>query len=238
MHDYLILIAVIIGLPVGTVVLIAATAMIEKRMLWPYGSPERTPQFPTASEEYRARWTSDVIGLDFKFLGWCPDIKGPQYKVTYGFFISPEHDCLAIIGVGAIMNMQLRGTWIYTRGQDGRAFFTTDSQPAADIDVSRRWRCQLAFVKDFAVLLEKHRASLRELDLIVSPFTPDRELEEFRKMREEHFRAMSDEGFVTFTDESRIHWRYSFSGALKWSVMNLGIGFLRAITFGGWPRVA
>src|SRR5687767_9572405 len=110
---------ILVGIAALWFVLLTLIARLEKRMVWPYGAPEAQPQFPDASG-YGNRWVADALKSGFSFMGWSPDLKGPRYRVSYALLASAERDCFVIIGVGTIMNMVLRGTWLYTRATDGR----------------------------------------------------------------------------------------------------------------------
>jgi hypothetical protein len=151
---------------------------------------------------------------------------------------SPERDCFIIIGVGAIMNMPLRGTWIYSRATDGRVYYTTDNQSCVGIDVSRQWLSQLVRVNTFPELLRDHRGLLRSRNFISLPLSAGREMDEFRNIREEHYQFMSRQGLIVFTDASATRWQYTFWGALKFSIFNYTIGLLRGLTYGRIPRTA
>ena len=206
-------------------------------MVWPYGSPAAQPQFSDASG-YGARWVSEALKEGFSFLGWSPDLKGPRYQVSYALLASPERDCFVIIGVGTIMGIVLRGTWIYTRAVDGRVFYSTDNQSCVEIDVSRRWRSQLVRANTFPGLLQRHRDLLRDRGVTVQPFSAGREAEDFRSVREDRYRSMSRQGLIAFTDVSATHWRYTFWGAFKLAALNYSIGLLRAVSYGRIPRSA
>lgn len=214
-----------------------AIARLEKRMVWPYGTPEAQPQFPDVSG-YRVRWVNDALQAGFAFLGWSPDVKGPRYQLCYGLLTSSERDCFVIIGAGKILNMEIRGTWIYSRTTNGSVFYTTDNQSCVEVDVSRRWRCQLAPVSTFSQLLERHRNVLRARGGIPQPFTAGREVELFRSVREEHYQEMARQGLIAFGGSSATHWRYTLWGALKFVVLNFSVGMLRAVTIGRIPRIA
>lgn len=228
---------IVLGVVVFVFVLQAVVARFEKRMVWPYGSPEPQPQFPDPSG-YGARWVDEAVKAGFIFFGWAPDLKGPRYRVSYGLLVSPERDCFVVIGVGTILNITLRGTLLYTRATDGRVFYTTDNQSCVEIDVTRRWRSQLTPANTFPQLLQRHHDMLRKGGINSHTFIEGGEIEEFRSLREEHFRSMSRLGLIAFTDGSATHWRYTFYGALKVVGLNYSIGMLRTVTGGRIPRVA
>jgi hypothetical protein len=228
---------ILIGIPVFLIAMLTVTARIEKRMVWPYGTPEPQPQFPD-STGYAAQWVGDAARAGFSFFGWSPDLKGPRYRVSYALLCSPERDCFVIIGVGTILSMTLRGTWIYTHATDGRVFCSTDNQSCVEIDVARRWRSQLAPVRTFTELIQRHRKLLQDERVTVQPFAAGREAEEFKSLREERYQAMSRQGLIAFTDTSATHWRYSYWGAFKLASLNYTIGLLRGVTGGRIPKCA
>jgi hypothetical protein len=228
---------ILIGLLLFFIVFLTLMARLEKRMVRPYGSPEAQPQFADVSG-YGARWVEDAVKSGFSFLGWAPDLKGPRYKVSYGLLTSPERDCFVIVGVGTIMSIPLRGTWIYTRATEGGVYYTTDNQSCVEIDVSRRWRSQLRRVRTFSELLRRHRDLLQERGITPQPFTVGREADEFKRMREERYQSMARQGLIAFTDGSATHWRYSFWGAFKLASLSYSIGLLRGVTHGQIPRIA
>ena len=228
---------ILIGIPAFFIVFLTVVARLEKRMVWPYGKPEALPQFGDPFG-YGARCVGEARQAGFSFMGWSPDLKGPRYQVSYALLSSPERDCFVIIGVGAVLSMQVRGTWIYTRATDGRVFYTTDEQSCVEIDASHRWRSQLVYVPTFTGLLRSHRDLLRDRGVTAQPMAAGREVEEFRSIREEHYQAMFRQGLIAFTDPSALYWRYTFWGALKWAVLNCSIGTLRTLTGGRLPRTA
>src|SRR5262249_5156303 len=107
-----------------------------------------------------------------------------------------------------------------------------------EIDVSRRWRSQLARARTFSELLQRHRDLLGSRGISARPFTAGREIDEFRSEREERYQSMSRQGLLAFTDPSATHWRYTFRGALKLATLNYSIGLLRALTSGQIPKCA
>lgn len=228
---------ILIGLPVFFITFLTVVARLEKRMVWPYGNPEPQLQFADTSG-YGTRWVAEALGIGCTFLGWAPDLKGPRYKVSYGFLASPEGDYFVIVGVGTILNIPLRGTWIYTRSTDSSVVYTTDNQSCVEIDVLRRWRSQLRQVNTFSELLRHHKDLLQHHHISVQSFTAGREVGEFRAVREERYHAMSREGLIFFTDASATYWRYTMRGALKLAFLNYSIGLLRGITHGRVPRAA
>lgn len=228
---------IVIGIFAFWLVLLAMIARFEKRLSWPYGEPEAQAQFPD-STGYADRWVDGALNAGFTFLGWCPHLKGGGYRVSFALLVSPERDCFVVISVGTILGIALRGTCIYTRSVEGRVFYTTDNQSCIEIDVTRRWRSQLAPTSTFVRLLQRHRNLLRDSRITPHPFTAGREAQEFKCMRTEHFDSMSRKGLIAFTDHSGTYWRYTYWGALKLTALNYSIGLLRGMTQGRIPRSA
>jgi hypothetical protein len=97
---------VILGILVFWTLLAAVLARWEKRMVWPYGEPQKSPPHPDTTG-YGVRTANAARAAGFHFFGWSPDLKGPRYKVSYGFLLSPEGNQLAIVSSGTIMNIKL-----------------------------------------------------------------------------------------------------------------------------------
>lgn len=231
------LVYIISGLMLLWVFVIAIVGRLEKRMVWPYGELQDSPPFDDPVN-YGARWVGEARSMGFTFLGWAPDLKGAAYKVSYGFLVSPERDCLVIVGVGTVLNMKLRGTWIYTVSADGRVLYSTDNQACITIDVSRQWKTQLLRSASFTGLLEGHRDLVRILGFVPRVFRTGHELTDFKQLREEHYQSMARSGFIKFIDAAGTRWHYTTFGALKLSCLNYFIGLLRGITDGKTPRAA
>lgn len=147
---------ILIAILVFPVVLTAVLARIEKRLVWAYGSLEDKPQFDDV-EGYGQRWVGDALKEGFHFLGWAPDLKGRIYQVCYAFLISPNRDHLIIVGMGSVLRIKVRGTWIYTIAANNKAICSTDNQACVHIDGARDWRTQLVSTNTFAGLLQSHK---------------------------------------------------------------------------------
>lgn len=210
---------------------------LEKRMVWPYGELEAAPYFgdPTG---YGTRWVTDAVRAGFLFLGWARDVKGPTYRVSYAMLVSADRDTFAVIGVGTMLKIPLRATWLHTPAMDGRSFYSTDKQAAVQIDLSRNWTNQLAPEPSFGKLLQKHREWVQRLGVLPRFFTRDREFAEFRALREEHFRAMERAGLIRFTDVSATYFYYTLSGAAKTATWSYLLGMVRQLSHGRFPRSA
>jgi hypothetical protein len=206
-------------------------------MVWPYGVLQELPQFPDTTG-YGARTVAAARGLGFHFLGWAPDLKGPIYKVSYGFLVSPTGNQLAIVASGTILNMKLAGTWLYTVATDGRVFYSTDNQACIAIDISRQWKTQLVRTSTFDRLVSRHEDLMQAKGVIPRCFNNGRVLEEFRQFRADHYQHMARAGQIEFTDVEATRWRYTIRGALKLSFLNYTIGMVRGFTHGRFPRCA
>ena len=207
-------------------------------MVWPYGELQGRPQVDDSSG-YGTRWVAEALQAGFVLLGWAPDLKGSRYQLSYAFLIAPERNAIAIVGVGRIFGMPLRGTWIHTPSIDGRhAWYSTDNQACVEVDISGCWKSQLARATRFTELWRKHLSWIQRSCVTPHSFKELRELAEFRQFREDHFREMSTRRLIAFINDSETHWRYTLFGAMKLAALNYSVGLLRAISFGRIPRGA
>lgn len=226
-----------VGLILFWIVLLAVVARFEKRMVWPYGPLQEQPPYDDIAN-YGSRWVDDARAMGFSFLGWAPDLKGKAYQVSYGFLVSPQRDCLVIVGVGSIMKMKLLGTWVYTISADGRVLYSTDNQSCLAIDISRHWKTQLVRSANFQQLLKGHQNLVRDLQFVPRDFSNGQGMEDLKQLREEHYQSMARNGLIKFTDPAATHWHYTVYGAIKLAVLNYTIGLMRGMTMGRFPRVA
>ena len=228
---------IFLGIIVFWTVLLIIVHRFEKRLVWPYGELQEDMLFPDV-HDYGARRSREVQEAGFQFLGWAPDLKGPKYRASYGFAVSPEHDCLVIIGVGTILNMKLTCTWIYSIAADGTALYSADHQSGISIDVSRHWKTQLVPYALFWKLLERHRDALQQQVFTPRPLSSSNPLADFRQVRVEHFQFLARHGLIHFTDQESQRWHYTTSGAIRLALLNYTLGMVRGVTMGKIPRVA
>ncbi len=227
----------LLGMVAFWFVLLTVIFRLEKRMVWPYSELDAAPQFPDSSG-YALRCVADAAAVGFTLLGWARDLKGPKYRASYAMLISAERDIFAVIGAGSILNIPLAATWLYTPTADGRTFYSTDNQTAVQIDLSHDWTNQLVPAATFPNLLEEHRGWIRSNGLLPRPFTRDRELAEFRTVRQQHFRSMEHAGLIAFTDGSATHFHFTLSGALRTATWSYLVGMARRLSRGRLPRNA
>lgn len=227
----------LIGMIFFVFFLLTALKMWERRMVWPYGKPDPTAKFKDAAS-YGARWVSDAIQEGFHYLGLASDLKGKMYRIKYAMLASPERDCIVIIGMGTLLGKKLEGTWIHSPVANGRSYYTTDNQAGVEIDITGSWKSQMVPSFSFAGLWKKHRAWIQSNALAPYFLRAGQELDDFRRMREDHFRKLRNSGLIEFTDGSFTYWRYTLIGALKSSIYNFFIGLCRTVSFGRFPRTA
>lgn len=217
--------------------LLIITGRLERRMVWPYGEPEPFPRYGDL-DGYGARAIADGANLGCRFVGWCQDLKGNSYKVSYGFMTTPERDCLIVVGVGRILGMALKGTWVYTRAREGRVYYSTDNQSGITLDVSRRWKTQLVPGADLTSLLGMHRRLMAGERVDPEAFSADDPIKDFKNLRIAYFQSLARKGLIQFERGSDNVWRYSIWGAVKSAGLNYSIGLLRDMTHGRFPRCA
>jgi hypothetical protein len=219
------------------VVLIAAVAMWEKRMIWPYGPLAEKPEFGDITG-YGMQKARDACDLGFVYFGWGSDVRQPSYRVSYSMLISPERDCFMLIGVGSIFGINLEATWLYTRTSTGDVYYTTDHQSGVEFDISGQWHSQLVPGGTFGQLLQKHHELLWNQGQVAKPLQMHHEIEDFHGIRAEHFREMARRGLIYFVEPEQISWKYTFWGACKLAFLNYTLAWLRTLTFGRFPRSA
>lgn len=227
MHAHIYLI--IFGIPVFFMVLTVITGRLEKRLVWQYGDFTQQPPYPD-SAKYALRITTEALQSGFTLLGWAPDPRAPGYRINYALLTSPERDCFVTVSEGSIFKLPTNSTTIYSRMIDSGVVYTTDNQTGVQIDLI--WRSQLAPVKTFRELLERHQRLLRDKNLSAQPFTTGREAEEFKRMREERYETMARRGLIDYLDASRASWHFTLWGALRYTFLNFTIGMVRAKTNG------
>lgn len=216
-------------------ILLTIIFRLEKRMVWPYGQPDTTPQVPDP-DGYATSRVADAVGAGFTLLGWAQDLKGPKYSATYAMLFSAERDAFAIIGVGRVINIPVVATWIYTPTSDGRCFYSTDKQNGVKIDLSGNWKNQLAPSNTFRELLNAHRAWMGSNQVLPRSLTRGRELAEFRALFEEHYRHMERAGLIEFIDPGARQFQFTFSGAARTAVLSYFLGMARQVSHGRFPR--
>jgi len=136
------------------------------------------------------------------------------------------------------LNISLQATWLHTPAMDGRSFNTTDKQASVQIDLSRNWTNQLALVPSFDQLLQKHQEWIQSLNVLPRSFTPNRELAEFKALRDEHYRSMERDGLIRFIDGSATQFYYTLPGAAKTATWSYLVGVIRGLSQGSFPRSA
>jgi hypothetical protein len=226
-----------LGIVAFFVIFLTIVFRVEKRTVSPYGELETTPFFgdPTG---YGAQWVADAVRLGFVHLGWARDTRGSPYLCSYALLVSEDRTTFAVLSVGTILNIPLNGTWLHTPAMDGRSFNTTDKQAGVQIDLSRNWRNQLALAPTFSQLLQKHQEWLKSLGVLPRGFTPGREFEEFKTLRDQHYRSMERAGLIRFIDGSATHFYYTLSGAAKTATWSYLVGLIRGLSKGSFPRSA
>ncbi len=212
-------------------VLLTIIHRVEKRMVWTYGPLQPDIPYPDPTM-YGREQVQDAQRLGFKFLGWTKDMKGSTYKCSYAMLVSPERDIFAIVGVGTILKLQLQATWLHSPTSDGRNYYSVDHQTGVQTDLSGHWQNQLLPNAKLPALMNAHRAWLQKQGVFPRTFTPGREYEEFRALREEHFRVMEQAGLIYYTDAANTHVRYTWLGAAKSAVAGYFKGMGRQITKG------
>lgn len=218
-----------------TVLLPLLIFRLEKHMVWQYGEPEKQPQ---RRHPYTDSCVAAAIRAGFAFLGWARDLRGGIYRVHHALLVSPDRTTMAVI-TGGFLVIPIEGICLYTPTADGRTFYTTNSQPFVQIDVSRNWTNQLALEPAFGRLWQRHQAWLQEMAVLPRPFgRSGHELEDFRALRAEHYRSMARTGLISYIDASASRWQYTLYGATRTAMWTYFVGLMRKFTLGRFPRSA
>lgn len=219
------------------ILLQAAVAKWERRMVWAYGKPEVNPPFGDP-EGYGAATVAAAMQTGFTFYGWAPDLKGEKYRMSYAILVSPQNDSFAIVAVGTIFGIPVRGTSFTTPAVGDRSFYSVNQQSGVEIDVSGMWKSQLVPNAGFNNLWQKHREWLATQRVIARGLPKGREFEDFYAVRLAHYRLLARRKYIAFTDNTETYWRYTVMGAMKWAVLNFSIGLVRGVTGGRFPKSA
>jgi hypothetical protein len=223
------------ALLVALAVLLTTVFRLEKRMVWPFGEIEASPQFSDPAS-YGARWAAEAQQAGWRMLGWSRDMKFAQYRIYYALMISPDQSTLAVIGAGMLSRLPLKATWLYTPLADGRTIYSTDNQTGVSIDLSGNWRSRLSFEPSFTQLWRRHQEWIAESGVPQRLFRHGHELDDLRAIRHEHFWAMERAGLVKFTDASSRYFQFTLAGAAKTAAWSYVAGVMRGLSKGQIPK--
>jgi hypothetical protein len=228
---------VFLGMVLFWSVLLTVIFRLEKRMAWAYSDLQVDPPYPDATG-YGAGRVAEALAAGFTLLGWARDLKGPKYRVSYAMFVSAQRDVFAVIGVGSVLQIPVKATWLYTHTSDGRCFYSTDHQSGVQIDLSRHWTNQLVPAASFRELLQAHQDWIGQNQVLPRTLTRGREIAEVQTLRHEHFRFMERAGLIAFLDGSVNYFRFTLSGAARTATWGYFLGMARQLSQGRFPRNA
>jgi len=189
-------------------------AYTESRLDWPYSEP-KPPRPDDTLDPYTLRQLTGARGLQFRILGWSNDIKGPQYKIDYLFLVAPGADTLAIVGVGKLFGMSLKGIWLISIGENDTGFISVNSPSCSEVDVTGRWKDQLVLDADFADLYNSHCAWLNKMGVLLLPFSPGAELDLYRQAKQRRVELLIQAGVARRVGPDPTRWKYTFAGAVR-----------------------
>ena len=229
MEGLIVLLVFLVGVPLFFLGLITVTAMLEKRLVWPYvpeaaAAPDSMPEL----DSYAHVAGSAATEAGFVWLGAFGDGKGKLYKVRYNFFLSPGGDVLAIVGNGTVASVPVRSTGMYSLLADGRSVATVDAAGSAETDLSGTTDCALAAGAGFYALLTAQRRRTASAGAAVRVFGADPLLEyrAFRQGRQERVCAL---GYASFLDPAQAGWRYTPKGAFLMALRGYFAGLRRSL---------
>lgn len=212
-------------------VFITLVAALEKRMLWPYVSPDSVgPEFFPLPNSYASTVAAAAGEAGFTWLGAYAHGAGKLYKVRYDFYLAPERDVLAVVGAGTMASIAVQMTSLITLLDDGRSLVTVDHQNGIETDLAGLAQDALVVGLGFAGQLAAHRTRLAAVAsgaIFMDGPDPLAALRAFRQRRVDRLVAL---GYVGYLDADRAWWRYSPKGAIALAFRQYFKGLYRAMT--------
>lgn len=187
-------------------------ALLERRRVRNYEPVAEDEAAPIS--EY-ARWVEHAAGrLGYDRLGVFRDAKGKIYNVRYDFWASPGRDVIAYCGVGTMLGIPVKATWLFTPLSDGRCLMTTDHSAAMESDLSGMTEMALVANADFDELLARHRKRVDEAPLPSGAFSKADPFGGFNAFRRSRVERLIERGQARFLDDEQDAWKYTVRGAL------------------------
>ena len=229
----------LLGLMGFWLVVIALSAALEKRLVWPFVPAADLPpdRVPPASE-YAHAAARAATQAGFTWLGTFGDGKGKLYRIRYDVFRAPQGDVLAFVGVGTVASMPVQNTWLNTLLSDGRRLMTIDNQAGGELDLTGFTEECLVRLAPFDELLAAHRARIDASGRPIEPFSAADPLGDLRRFRQGHVERMERMGYAVFADREHATWRYSPKGSMMLAVRQYFNGLRRRIVPDAVPRPA
>lgn len=211
----------------------ALVAMWEKRLVWNYLPVDRSD--PEAMDGLTDFAFVDRIGGElkhrkFEFVASSRDAKGDRYRVLYEFWLSPDRTILVIAGGGTIFGLSLGAMWVFSRLTDGRCLLTVSDQNASELDPTGITEEALVTTTSSHDILRRHRERLALAKCEALEYSDD-PLKDHLEYRFRRFNALVARGHAKFLDEAETRWKYTFLGAVNFSVTAIFLGMRRTV----WP---
>ncbi len=212
-------------------VFITLVAALEKRMLWPYVSPDSlAPEFFPPPNSYAHTVAAAAGEAGFTWMGAYAHGAGKLYKVRYDFYLAPERDVLAVVGTGTMASIAVQSTSLTTLLEEGRSLVTVDHQNVAETDLAGMAQDALVAGLGFAGQLAAHRkrlAAVASAAILMDGPDPLAALRAFRQRRVDRLVTL---GYAGYLDTDRAWWRYSPKGAALLAFRQYFKGLYRAAT--------
>jgi hypothetical protein len=206
-------------------------ALFEKRMVWPYASgreiaaaqrgetddstnPYESPrsQEPVAITPYALATCREIQNKKFSYQGVFYDSRGGIYKLRFDFWLSPDRYVLANVGGGTLAGIELNGTNLFTRLQNGHCLVTLDEPKGRDSDPSGLTDQVVVTHASLDELLSRHRQRIEESALAV-PYSDRGALAEHKAFRASRVETLLDRGLAKFVNEDGNGWKFTLPGA-------------------------
>lgn len=208
-------------------------AMWEKRLVWNYLPVDRNdPEAMRGLTDFAFvdRVGGELKDRKFEFVASSRDAKGERYRTLYDFYLSPDRQVLVIVGGGTIFGLRLAAMWVFSRIADGRCLLTVSDQNASELDPTGITEEVLAVTTGAHDILRRHRdrLALEKGEILTYSNDPLNDQLEYRFRR---FNALVARGHAKFLDEAETRWKYTFVGAVNFSVRGIFVGMRRTV----WP---
>jgi hypothetical protein len=225
----------------------------EKRQVWPY-EPLHQDNSATTVERFdpsnpyavsgasysalqptelaaKANAAADAMG--FRYLGAFRHRGGPMYQLRYDFWISAEHEVLAIVGGGKLATVRVDNIWLHSQPADGPALLTITSHTAGEYDLSGLTSELLISKASFAQAVHGH---LQRLSKRGSPALnySDRPLDDLYRLRTSCCEQLERRGYIRFIDPEKATWAFTFLGSAVFAVKGQIVGTLRLLLPQAW----
>jgi hypothetical protein len=224
------------AVPIAFTLLIIVTAMIEKRLIWPYSEPHRPDvmddkNYSSKNRQYVDNALVHMEHNNFRLLNLYHDIKGPKYQASYLFALSEDGLTLAVLGYGEIFSLPVKGVGLISKNREGRHYYTSNSGVVEPCDVSGMSEVCFCVDMDFTDIYRQHQQWMERVSAV--PFSSDNALSEYRTFLTDRTQVRQERGLVCYLDDEKQWWKYTFLGTMKY----VWLGNIKPLFLAGGSKV-